>query len=452
MDIGVVGLGVMGENLILNAEEKGYSVAVYNRTSSKTEQFISTHSKSSLKGYKDKNQFIMSLKRPRKILLMIKAGDAVDTFLKEVEEFLEQDDVVIDGGNSNYKDTLRRSKSTEGKFLFLGCGISGGEEGARKGPSLMPGGTKKGWETVSEFLQRIAAISPSGSPCCQWIGPQGSGHLVKTVHNGIEYAEMQIIADIYQILRQTTPPHEIADLLSSWKDKTSGFLLEITEKVLRKEDSSGKIIDRIVDLAEQKGTGIWTAQEALEVSVSSSIITEAVNSRIISSKKEERVKLSKILPNGSLKDLPLPSSEEIRRLFLLCRALAYIQGFLLIRRVSENNQWNICLKTLCLVWSNGCIIRSEFLERLALICEDTPMESSQEFISIAEEGIEPLRRFVSYAVAKGISIPCISSSLSYYDGIRTEKGSGNLIQALRDFFGAHTLLLEDAPEHVHITW
>ncbi|KAI5187476.1 6-phosphogluconate dehydrogenase [Nematocida homosporus] len=455
MDIGVVGLGVMGENLILNFSDKDYSVGIFNRTVAKTKVFVeSLPAERKIRGYNSLAELVGELKRPRRILLMVKAGQAVDDLLHELEGLLSAEDTVIDGGNSNYRDTLRRCEATEGKFLFLGCGISGGEEGARHGPAIMPGGCQKGWESVGEILQAVSAKTEKGEPCCQWLGPQGSGHLVKTVHNGIEYAEMQIIADFYQIMRRHHNPLEICHCFQEWKlSGTSGFLLEITQQILAMQDEQGVVIDRIWDTAEQKGTGVWTVQEALSSGSPTPIIGAAVTARVISSQKALRMKLAEVLPGGGdVTTKPCISNEEMRKAFLLCRALSYIQGFNLITSIAKTQNWPISLGMLCQIWSNGCIIRSEFLSTLAEMAKFEVLEESPVFIKIASEGIQALRRLVSFCAMQGVSVPCISESLQYYDSLRTAKSSGNLIQAMRDLFGAHTLQLDGNPEHVHLSW
>ncbi|KAI5180540.1 6-phosphogluconate dehydrogenase [Nematocida sp. AWRm80] len=478
MDIGVIGLGVMGENLILNMIDKKFSVGVYNRTYSKTEAFVSkVNNQEHAKGYKHLNEMVQGLSQPRKILMMVKAGDPVDAFLRELIPLLTDKDVVIDGGNSNYHDTTRRCKELEGKFHFLGCGISGGEEGARNGPAIMPGGSKDGWALVSGILQSISARGMNGSPCCYFVGPEGSGHLVKTVHNGIEYAEMQIIADFYQILRDTHTPAEINQVFNEWKKAgTSGYLLESMQIILNKKRDNAYLIDQIVDASEQKGTGAWTAIESLSTGVPTPIISEAVIARTLSGQKDLRMRLSQVLnlgkvisediankswseidnqnisdPQATKEPLPL-SVEEMRQAFLLCRVLSYTQGFNLIQRISQANNWNISLKDLCSLWSNGCIIRSEFLPILSSICDTSTLETSSEFICFSKEGILPLRKIAIYSISNGINIPCILSSLNYYDALRTDSSSGNVIQALRDLFGAHTLVLKNTSEHIHIDW
>ncbi|KAI5189280.1 6-phosphogluconate dehydrogenase [Nematocida sp. AWRm77] len=461
MDLGVVGLGVMGENLVWNILDKGHTVCVYNRTSAKTDALLSkTASGSALKGCKTLEDMVASLCTPRKILLMVSAGAPVDALLGALAPLLAPEDTVIDGGNSNYRDTERRCRETEKKFCFVGCGISGGEEGARYGPSIMPGGDVRGWAAVQSLLQSISAKTAEGRPCCEWIGSEGSGHLVKTVHNGIEYAEMQIIADFYQILRGRLTPDAIADVFRSWGEQgTGGFLLETAQTVLRKKTEQGDIslINCIVDMSEQKGTGAWSVEESLAYKSPVPSIASAVTARISSSQKALREKSSALLCAGkdaleSAAAGPGVSHEEMREAFLLCRALAYIQGFCLIESISREKGWDISLEALTRVWSNGCIIRSEFLQTLERMCKSTPMVHSKEFAEIARRGVDPLRRLVSYCALSGTSAPCLVSSLSEYDGLRTAQSSGNLIQALRDFFGAHTLLLEGSAEHVHIQW
>ncbi|KAI5133529.1 6-phosphogluconate dehydrogenase [Nematocida ausubeli] len=456
MDIGVIGLGVMGENLIENILSRGYTVGIYNRTAHKTHTFIKRLGTEAARGFESLHEMVSSLKSPRVILIMVKAGEAIDQFMKTLLEQIEPKDVVIDGGNSNYHDTVRRCALYEGKCLFIGCGISGGEEGARNGPSIMPGGHADGWPVVSELLQSISAIGVNNKPCCNWIGASGSGHLVKTVHNGIEYAEMQILSDFYQIFRGELQPDKIRSIFESWRSEGSnGFLIDAAVDILQKKENGQHIIDLIVDTSEQKGTGKWTAIESINENVCAPVIVEAVNARILSGKKSERVLSSGILPSGAdvaESILDVITIDDMRKGFMLCRAISYIQGLNLIKTISGQNTWNISLKLLCEVWSNGCIIRSDFLKTLSRISESEVLFSSAEFIEIANEGIAPLRQIVARAVQMGISIPCITSALSHYDALRTKESSGNMIQALRDYFGAHTLQLSGSSEYVHITW
>lgn len=454
MDIGVVGLGVMGENLILNMLDKKYTVSVYNRTTEKTHRFVSSIREKNIKACETLKELVETLKSPRKILLMVKAGPAIDSLLKDLVPLLTPEDVVIDGGNSNYRDTTRRYKEMSQKLCFIGCGISGGEEGARNGPSMMPGGCKNGWNTVKELLQKISARSPEGLPCCEWIGQEGSGHLVKTVHNGIEYAEMQIIADFYQLLRETHSCKQISEIIGKWKiSGTTGYLLDAAQIVLEKKHREMPILDQIVDIGEQKGTGIWTVEESLFFKAPVPSIAAAVSARVFSEKKQTRTRLSDTLPSGGIEKKPFTFSlEEMRKAFLLCRALSYIQGFNLIKKVSDKNNWGISLPELCRVWSNGCIIRSEFLKTLEHVCAHGEMVESNEFMAVAENGIFALRSIVAYSAGAGISVPCISTSLQYYDTIRTGKSSANMIQGLRDVFGAHTLLLDGEIEKRHVNW
>ncbi|OAG29588.1 6-phosphogluconate dehydrogenase [Nematocida displodere] len=455
MDIGVIGVGVMGENLVMNMLDKGHSVAIYNRTHEKTTKLIgqvSSEKQDMAQGCASLEELVKALRQPRKILLMVKAGRVVDAFIEKLRPLLSKDDLIIDGGNSHFNDTTRRCQESAGHHYFIGCGISGGEEGARHGPSLMPGGDVLAWEGALPLFSSIAAVSTSKTPCCEWIGGEGSGHLVKTVHNGIEYAEMQILADMYQVLRGTRDPASIEQMLSGWRDKgTSGFLLEALQTVFKKAHNGQPIIDQIVDEAQQKGTGAWTAEEGLRAGVPIPTISEAVTSRVISSMKQVRTSLGS-LPSGAEASSEGFTEGELMKAFMLCRAISYTQGLNLIKKVSSTNGWGIDLSVLCRVWSNGCIIRSEFLDVLSRMTASEVLESSVDFVLIATDGIAPLRKVVSHAISTGVAVPCLSTSLSYYDALRTEEGPGNLIQALRDFFGAHTLLLKGETEPVHIDW
>ncbi|OAG30984.1 6-phosphogluconate dehydrogenase [Nematocida sp. ERTm5] len=453
MDIGVVGLGVMGENLIENILTNGYTVSIYNRTTEKTTTFINRLNTTNAIGCSTLPELVNSLKPRRVILLMIKA-DAVDDLLSTLEGLLTPDDIIIDGGNSNYHDTVRRYTLSLGKYLFVGCGISGGEEGARYGPSIMPGGNYTAWPFISGILQSISAKTSDNLPCCDWIGNSGSGHLVKTVHNGIEYAEMQVLADFYQIFRITLSPPEISEIFQEWHNSgTNGFLIDIIIDILLKQQDNQYVIDQIIDVSEQKGTGKWTALESLNKNIPTPVIIEAVNSRILSSMKNIRVYLSNILPSHTVPDnISDLSYNDIRKGFILCRAISYIQGFNLIKSISDEHNWNISFDKLCRIWSNGCIIRSDFLKTLSNISCSNLLFDSPEFIKIADEGIPVLRRIIIYCINQGIHIPCLISVLNYYDGLRTNNSSGNMIQAMRDYFGAHTLLIKNKDEHIHIHW
>ncbi|KAI5131452.1 6-phosphogluconate dehydrogenase [Nematocida parisii] len=453
MDIGVVGLGVMGENLIENMLSNGHTVSIYNRTTEKTTTFINKLNNPNAIGCSTLPELVNSLKPHRVILLMIKAGSAVDDVLSALEGLLTPEDIIIDGGNSNYHDTVRRYTLSLGKYLFVGCGISGGEEGARYGPSIMPGGNDTAWPFISGILQSISAKT-DGLPCCEWIGSSGSGHLVKTVHNGIEYAEMQVLADFYQMHRVNLSPPEISEIFQEWRNSgTNGFLIDAIIDILLKQQDNQHVIDLIIDISEQKGTGKWTALEALNKNTPTPVIIEAVNARILSSKKSDRVHLSSILPSCTVPDsITDLSYDDIRKAFILCRAISYVQGFNLIKTISDEHNWNISLDKLCRIWGNGCIIRSDFLKTLSNMSCSNLLFDSPEFIKISGEGVPVLRRMIKYCINQGVHIPCLISVLSYYDGLRTNNSSGNMVQAMRDYFGAHTLLIKDKKEHIHIHW
>lgn len=470
MDVGLVGLAVMGQNLVLNMEEKGYSVAVYNRTAAKTRKFVEENEGRRIRGFECLQAFVESLKTPRIVILMVKSGDPVDGFLRDLRKHLAKGDVVIDGGNSSFRDTERRCGGAGGAFSYIGCGISGGEEGARRGPSLMPGGDEEGWLTARKVLVNIAAKSEEDPavPCCEWIGSGGSGHFVKTLHNGIEYADMQLMADVYHILRSRgSPADEIAGLFGEWAgdERTSGFLMDISERVASKKDGGASVLDKIQDRAEQKGTGKWSAMEALELGVPSTLISEAVYARMISSEKDTRAAFSResaasasasASASGNANGASEVSRRDLQSAFYLAKAIAYTQGFEVLRRASDAYGWKLNLAGLCRIWSGGCIIRSRFLQTMGGMLQEAaaagPLETTETFIRISRENAEALRRTVVYAITNRIHAPCLASALSYYDGLSTERGPGNFIQALRDYFGAHTVQMIGSEEHVHLAW
>lgn len=471
MDVGVAGLAVMGQNLALNARDKGYKVSVYNRTGPKTRAFCERHPEPNMEGFETLESFVSSLKTPRVVLLMVKSGPPVDEFIAKIGPLLAKEDVLVDGGNSHFRDTERRCAEIGGRFNYIGCGISGGEEGARNGPSMMPGGDKEGWAAVEPILMSMAAKTDFGGkerPCCSWIGAGGSGHFVKMVHNGIEYADMQIIADTYQILRHgETSEGDIAELFGAWAaaPETAGFLLEISEKVSRRRESDGThTLDLIVDRAEQKGTGRWTAQEALEMGVPSTLITEAVFSRGISNAKERReefaLRMREKTPFNAeeAEGSPPPSKEVLQGSLSLAKAIAYLQGFEIIEKASEKHSWALDLEELCRIWSGGCIIRSTFLCTMAKILSEkkrsgcSGFESTSVFARLAKDTVAALRETVKHCVVHGIYAPCLASALTYFDGLCTSRGSGNFIQALRDYFGAHMVQVKGSAGYVHINW
>ncbi|MFX0085162.1 MAG: decarboxylating NADP(+)-dependent phosphogluconate dehydrogenase [Candidatus Hodarchaeota archaeon] len=448
-DIGLIGLAIMGQNLVLNLERNGFTVAVYNRTKNKTRDFIKIKGEGKkIIGCFDLEEFSERLTKPRKILLMIQAGKAVDSLIKELTEILEPKDIIIDGGNSHFKDTIRRSKMLKAKRLqYLGTGISGGEEGALKGPSIMPGGSKEAWKEVKVIFQKIAA-KINGNPCCDYIGPNGAGHYVKMVHNGIEYSDMQLIAESYFILKNflNLNANDLKNIFTYWNDgDLNSYLIEITKNIFGTRDpETGKpIVDIILDSADQKGTGKWTSQEALEVGASIPSITEAVFFRIISARKEERVKASNLLRGPKIKFLGKKDQlvEATRNALYAAKLCSYAQGFSLLKAASKEYNWKLDLGNIALMWRGGCIIRAQFLERIKTAYDrNKDLENlliDPYFSKTIEKNQEDWRYIVGLAVKNGIPIPGFSSALAYYDSYRISSLPTNLIQAQRDYFGAH---------------
>lgn len=466
-DIGVIGLAIMGQNLVLNMDEKGYKVAVFNRTVSKVDDFTSGSAHGTkIIGTHSLKEFVSKLKKPRRILMMVKAGQAVDELIEELLPFLEKGDILMDGGNSLFTDTVRRTKELDKKgILYIGAGISGGEEGARHGPSIMPGGNPKAWPSVKPILQDIAAKVNGNEPCCDWVGDEGAGHYVKMVHNGIEYGDIQLISEAYSILKKglNLSQEELYEIFSRWnKEELDSYLIEITSHVFKTKDTDGKpLVDKILDVAGQKGTGKWTVINALELGVPLTLIGEAVFARFLSSLKEERVEASQKLkgPSGKpyLKDKE-KFIEAIKYALYASKIVSYAQGFSLMREAAHAYNWKLNYGAVALMWRGGCIIRSVFLGDIKeaftknkdlqnLLMDDffrKEMNRSQEF----------LRQVVSEAALLGIPIPCFSSALSYYDGYRSENLPANLVQALRDYFGGHTYERIDKPrgEFFHTDW
>ena len=451
-NLGVYGLGVMGSNIALNVLDKGFSVSVYNRDTGEdqgtVQSFISTHkSYEKLVGYTDIDEFVSSLESPRKILLMIKAGSVVDNVINQLTPFLEIGDILIDGGNSHFHDTNRRIVNLKEKGVdWIGAGISGGQKGARNGPSIMPGGSEKAFHKIEPILTSIAAKTKDGIPCCSYVGELGSGHFVKMVHNGIEYAEMQLIAEIYEILKLFYSNLEIADIFENWSSGNLGsYLLEISSLILKKTDDNGFLVDQILDKAGNKGTGSWSSKEALELGTVNSLMTSSVFARYISSFKEERVQNSQKLP-------PLKKTEynvdlvKLSKAYEAARIINHHQGFELIRLASLEYDWDVNLSNLSLIWTNGCIIKSKLMETLTELFQDSEsiIRHSESFNKLASA-----EKFIDYVIDSGLKLRtptyCFSSARNYWVGITSEQSSANLIQAQRDFFGAHTYqLVEDA--------
>jgi len=457
----------MGENLVLNLADKGFKVSVYNRTAGKTDTFLQSRAKNkTIYGYHGVADFISSLERPRKVMMMLKAGEVVDGFIEQLLPFLEKDDIVIDGGNSSYQDTLRRLQALENKGIhYVGTGVSGGEEGALKGPSIMPGGSKSAWPAVRPIFQAIAAKVGRGEPCCEWIGPGGAGHFVKMVHNGIEYGDMQLICEAYQIMKVglQMSAEEISPVFVRWNSgDLSSYLIEITADILAYKDEDGSpLVEKILDRAGQKGTGKLTVNSALDAGIPLSLISESVFARCLSALKDLRVEAGAILvgPGSTL----FPGNREqilagLERALYTAKIISYTQGFSLMAQTSAESGWNLDYGSIASIWRGGCIIRSAFLDKISEAYREDPKLKNMLFAPFFTEkvntGQKDLRSVVSSAAASGISIPCFASALAYYDGLRSKRLPANLLQAQRDYFGAHTYERLDAPrgKFFHTNW
>ncbi|WFD36993.1 hypothetical protein MCUN1_003885 [Malassezia cuniculi] len=471
-DIGLIGLAVMGQNLILNMNDHGYTVAAYNRTTSKVDQFLENEAKGTkVVGAHSVEEFVALLKRPRKVIILVKAGAAVDAFIEQLLPHLEKGDIIIDGGNSHYPDSIRRTKELEERgLLFVGSGVSGGEEGARYGPSLMPGGSPAAWPHIKEIFQAIAAKS-DGEPCCDWVGEGGAGHYVKMVHNGIEYGDMQLIAEAYSILKVGLglDELEISKIFAEWnKGVLDSFLIEITRDVLAYKDTDGApIVPKILDSAGQKGTGKWTAMNALDLGQPVTLIGEAVFARCLSSLREERLRAAKVLKGP---DAPQFSGDrdqfvkDLEQALYASKIVSYAQGFMLMREAAKEYNWHLNKGSIALMWRGGCIIRSVFLKDITNAFRTNPdLENlllDQFFVDAIQTAQAGWRRVISQAIAWGIPTPAFSSALAFYDGFRSEVVPANLIQAQRDYFGAHTFRVvpgkesESLPlgQDIHINW
>jgi 6-phosphogluconate dehydrogenase len=464
-DIGLVGLAVMGENLILNMESKGYTVTAYNRSIDKVDNFINGRAAGkNIRGAQTPEALVESLESPRKIMLMVKAGQAVDDFIEQLIPHLDPGDIIIDGGNTHYADTIRRTGYLESKgLLFIGTGVSGGEEGALTGPSIMPGGSPAAWESVKPILQNIAARVEDGTPCCDWIGAGGAGHFVKMVHNGIEYGDMQLICEAYQIMKELLgmSSGEMHKVFASWNEgELDSYLIEITRDILAYEENGEPLVEKILDTAGQKGTGKWTGISALEFGVPLTLIGEAVFARFLSSQKEERVQASRVLsgPERNFEGDRQVFIEDIRQALLASKIVSYAQGYLLMREAAKEYEWNLDYGGIALMWRGGCIIRSAFLGRIKEAFDEAPGLSnlllSEYFRGKVETAQASWRRVVAAAVCHGIASPSLTSALSYFDGYRSERLPANLLQAQRDYFGAHTYERIDRPrgEFFHTNW
>jgi 6-phosphogluconate dehydrogenase len=466
-NIGLIGLAVMGENLVLNMEAHGFSVAVFNRTTSKVDRFVNGRAKGkNIQGCYSVKELVDSLEKPRKIMLMVKAGKPVDDFIELLIPHLDRGDIVIDGGNSHFPDTIRRTKYLQEKgFLFIGTGVSGGEEGALKGPSIMPGGSAQAWPHVKPIFQAIAAKTDDGSPCCEWVGSDGAGHFVKMVHNGIEYGDMQMICEAYALMEKGLgmSADEMHGVFAKWNQgELDSYLIEITRDIMaKKEDQTGKpMIDVILDTAGQKGTGKWTSQEALDLGIPAMTIAEAVFARTVSAIKEERVAASKILhgPTAKFEDTPAAAVEMIRHALYASKICSYAQGFQLMRAAAREYNWELNFGEIALMWRSGCIIRAQFLGKIKEAFDKEPRLAnlllSPYFKQAIAKNQDAWRRVIAMAVQTGIPVPAFSSALAYYDSYRSERLPANLLQAQRDYFGAHTYERVDKPrgEFFHTNW
>jgi 6-phosphogluconate dehydrogenase len=465
-DIGLIGLAVMGQNLVLNMNDHGYTVAVYNRTTSKVDEFLAGPAKGTkVIGTHTLNEFISKLKRPRRVMLMVKAGDPVDKFIENLEPLLERGDIIIDGGNSHFPDTNRRCQTLKNKGIyFIGTGISGGEEGARHGPSIMPGGHPEAWPHVKKIFQDIAAKVESGEPCCDWVGNEGAGHYVKMVHNGIEYGDIQLICEAYALMNNVLglSADEIADIFEDWnKRELDSYLIEIASHVFRTQDSDGKLLlDKILDVAGQKGTGKWTAINSVEMGIPVTLIGEAVFARCLSALKDERVAASKKLkgPSSKFKGDKKEFINDIFYALYASKMISYAQGYMLMREASRDYSWNLNYGGIALMWRGGCIIRSVFLGKIKAAFDKNQdlynLLLDDFFLGEITKCQQGWRNVVSQAALLGVPIPCFSTALSFYDGYRSERLPANLLQALRDYFGAHTYERIDKPrgEFFHTNW
>ena len=465
-DIAVVGLAVMGENLILNMESKGFTVACFNRTVSKVDNFIAGRAKGkNIIGCHSVEEMVTSLKSPRKVMVMVKAGKPVDMFIDQVLPHLEDGDIIIDGGNSHFPDTIRRTEHVESQGkLYIGTGVSGGEEGALLGPSIMPGGSPKAWEAVKPIFQKISAQTETGEPCCEWVGENGAGHFVKMVHNGIEYGDMQMICETYQMMKQGLgmTNEQMHDVLKEWnKGELDSYLIEITRDILGYKDEDGQaVVDLILDTAGQKGTGKWTAISALDAGQPLTLVTEAVFARCLSAIKEERVAASKVLSgpgkafDGDKKQL----IDDLRQALYASKIVSYAQGYQLMRAAAADYKWNLNYGGIALMWRGGCIIRSVFLGKIKEAFDKNAELNNLLLDPFFKEAVEKAqsawRRVVIAAIEMGIPMPAINSALAYYDGYRAERLPANLLQAQRDYFGAHTYERLDKPrgEFFHTNW
>jgi 6-phosphogluconate dehydrogenase len=463
--IGVIGMAVMGKNLALNIESRGHAVSIFNRSRTRTDEVIAEHGDKRLVPAYTLQEFVDSLEKPRRILLMVKAGEPTDDTIEELKPLLDKGDILIDGGNTNFKDTIRRNQELAKAGLhFIGTGVSGGEEGALHGPSIMPGGPRDAYDLVAPILTEIAARAKDGTPCVAYMGPDGAGHYVKMVHNGIEYGDMQLIAESYAVLKHVLglSNSELAGVYTDWnKGELDSYLIEITAKIFgKKDEKTGKdLVDVILDRAAQKGTGKWTSQSALDLGVPLPLITESVFARVLSSLKDERVAASKQLAGPPPKAFDGKRDAFIAavgRALYLSKIVSYAQGFAQLRAASDEYDWNLDYGTIAQIWRGGCIIRARFLQNITdAYAKDGALANlllAPYFRDIAADYQSSLRDVVCAAIAAGVAVPCFSSAIAYYDGYRSERLPANLLQAQRDFFGAHTFERVDQKGSFHEEW
>ena len=464
-DIGLIGLAVMGENLVLNMESKGFTVAVYNRTIEKVDKFITGRGKDKhFIGAHSLQELVDSLECPRKVMLLVKAGRPVDDFIEQLIPLLEEGDIIIDGGNSHFPDTIRRAKYVESKeLLYIGTGVSGGEEGALLGPSMMPGGSRAAWPYVKEIFQSISA-KVDGEPCSDWVGENGAGHFVKMVHNGIEYGDMQLISEAYFLMKNLLEMNndEMHEVFKEWnKGDLDSYLIEITADILAFKDEDGSpLVEKILDTAGQKGTGKWTGIAALDHGVPLTLVVEAVFARALSAQKEERVKASGILtgPKPHFAGDRKQFIEDLRKALYASKVISYAQGYTLMREAAKEYGWNLNFGNIALLWRGGCIIRSAFLGKIKEAFDKNPgLENlllDPYFTDIVVSAQESWRKIVGTAIQNGIPVPSMAAALTYFDGYRNDRLPANLLQAQRDYFGAHTYERIDRPrgEFFHTDW
>ncbi len=465
-DIGLIGLAVMGENLVLNMESKGYTVAVYNRTVEKVDNFMNGRGKDkNFIGAHSLEQLVESLERPRKVMMLVKAGNPVDSFIEQLIPLLEPGDIIIDGGNTHFPDTVRRTEYVESKgLLFVGTGVSGGEEGALTGPSMMPGGSSKAWPYVKDIFQSISAKVDDGTPCCDWVGEDGAGHFVKMVHNGIEYGDMQIINEAYHLMKELLgmDAFEQHEVFKKWNEgKLDSYLIEITRDILGFKDEDGSpLVEKILDTAGQKGTGKWTAVTALDLGIPLTLIAESVYSRCLSAQKDLRVKASQQI-SGTKPDFKGDKEQFIKDLeeaIYASKIISYAQGYDLMMEAAKEYNWNLNYGGIALMWRGGCIIRSRFLGDIKTAFDNNPKLENllldPFFKNAVESAQESWRRVCATAMQNGIPVPAMTSALAYFDGFRNDRLPANLLQAQRDYFGAHQYERIDKPrgKFFHTDW